>query len=179
MSKSLQKKLDSGALAEYHLHLEKLTVLHEEGNKYKGLATVSYNGSGHEVPVDIVADGKDLAWEVQPGAFLFAVQDQYQKSLADAQVQMAKAASDAQAAIAVASQNADVAMPLSVAQIVAEYEPLNEKCRSGPGNDPATQDACLARNTKYTYIKASGWCWGHKDDGDGARKWVVCNPGDF
>ncbi|WP_186216268.1 hypothetical protein [Burkholderia gladioli] len=181
VSKTLQEKLDQGDLAEYHMHLEKLTVLHEEGNKYKGLATVTFEGKAHEVPVDIIADGKNLAWEVPAGSFMFAAQERFKKSMADVQAQIDRAASQAAAAIASAAQipeSGTNGMPDGVAQLVAEYEGLNEKCRGGSGDASETQDVCASRDTKYTYIKASGWCWGHKNDIGADRKWVMCQAGD-
>ncbi len=181
VSKTLQEKLEQGDLAEYHMHLEKLTVLHEEGNKYKGLAIVTYDGKGHEVPVDIVADGTNLAWEVPAGSFVFAAQEQFRKSMADVQAQMQRAASDAQAAMDAASSKADPydpKMPDSIASLAAQWQILNDKCRGGAGGDPATQEACAERGAKYADIRSAGWCWGHKGDIGADRKWVECSAGD-
>ncbi|WP_186042998.1 hypothetical protein [Burkholderia gladioli] len=181
VSKTLQEKLDQGDLSEYHMHLEKLTVLHEEGNKYKGLAIVTYDGKGHEVPVDIVADGKNLAWEVPAGSFMFAAQEQFRKSMADAQDQIRRAASDAQAAMGAGSSKSDPydpKMPDPIASLAAQWLILNDKCRGGAGGDSATQDACAAREEKYADIRSAGWCWGHKDDIGADRKWVECRAGD-
>lgn len=54
-------------------------------------------------------------------------------------------------------------------------EQLNDKCRGGSGDDPATMQACDMREKAGEQLKKQGWCWG-PDDAIGADKhWIRCN----
>lgn len=51
---------------------------------------------------------------------------------------------------------------------------LNDKCRGGSGDDPATMQACNMRDKAGEQLKKQGWCWG-PDDAIGADKhWIRC-----
>lgn len=177
VTSTLQKKLDSGDLAEYHMKVQKVDVLHEGGNKYKALVTVDLDGKPHDVPLSVVVDGTKVAWETEQGAFLFAAQERIQKSMQQFQAQMAQAASAAQEAAVRIDQQA--AMPDNVRMLTAEWEGFNDQCRGGPGDDASTQAACDKREAVYPKIRSAGWCWGHRDDSGAERTWVQCRPGDI
>jgi hypothetical protein len=79
VEQSMQHNLDSNqGLAQYHLSVQQVTVVPEVGNEYEGLATIrTAKGTQRDVAVHVVAD-KDggMIWQVDPGAFLFAVQEE-------------------------------------------------------------------------------------------------------
>lgn len=53
-------------------------------------------------------------------------------------------------------------------------EQLNDKCRGGSGDDPATWQACDMREKAAEGLKSKGWCWG-PDNAIGADKhWIRC-----
>jgi hypothetical protein len=71
----LQSKLNSDPdFKDYHLTVEKVDLIHDEGNKYAGIATISMGGEEHSVGLKILADGEKVIYETDQGAFLFAVQ---------------------------------------------------------------------------------------------------------
>jgi hypothetical protein len=77
---SMQHSFDSDAqFKEYHLTVSKVQVVNESGNKYRGIATVIYDQESHNVPVEITADGTNVLWQTQQGAFLFIAQKSLQK----------------------------------------------------------------------------------------------------
>ncbi|VWC78562.1 hypothetical protein BLA17378_03750 [Burkholderia aenigmatica] len=179
----LQQKLDSGDLAEFHMSVKEVTVLHETGNKYRAMATVEFEGKPRQIAVSVVADGNQLAWETEQGAFLFAAQEKAQQAIRQFQADMARSASDAAAAANDAQTKIDeaAAMPTmtqDVKEMTSKWEALNDSCR-GSSTDPDQPDgACVKREKLYAQITAAGWCWGHKDDYGYMRRWVKCAPGD-
>lgn len=64
--------------------------------------------------------------------------------------------------------------PKEVAQLIAQEETLNDKCRGGSGDDPATLKACDERDVIFRKIKAKNWCWGHDDQIGADRTWERC-----
>jgi hypothetical protein len=58
-----------------------VVVIKETGNRYQGMATVHYNGFNHQVPVQVTAEGENVIWKTDPGAFMFVVQHQIQRAL--------------------------------------------------------------------------------------------------
>src|SRR5262249_42447307 len=75
---SMQEMFDSDKdYVQYHLQVVNVTVIHENGNKYNGIATLR-NGKGtqHDVLVDVTAtpNGAGL-WHMQGGQLLWAMQD--------------------------------------------------------------------------------------------------------
>lgn len=64
--------------------------------------------------------------------------------------------------------------PKDIAQLIARAERLNDKCRGGPGDDPATEKACGARDVTFRKIKAKNWCWGHDGQVGADRTWERC-----
>jgi hypothetical protein len=58
----------------------KVLVMKESGNKYQGLATVEYKGLERQVPVQVTADGENVMWRTEPGAFMFVIQHEFQRT---------------------------------------------------------------------------------------------------
>lgn len=72
----LQTKLDTEpALSRYHMSVSAVSVMHSNGNEYKGIATVEYNGVSHDVPIEVTADGEKMMWKVDQGGFGFLVDE--------------------------------------------------------------------------------------------------------
>lgn len=68
----LQSRFDSEPeFKRYHLSVSEVNVIHEEGNRYRGLATVSMNAIEHNVNLKILDDGDHGMYELEPGAFNF------------------------------------------------------------------------------------------------------------
>ena len=64
--------------------------------------------------------------------------------------------------------------PEDVAQLMAQEEVLNDKCRGGSGDDKATLKACDERDVILKKIKAKNWCWGHDGQVGADRVWERC-----
>jgi hypothetical protein len=184
---TLQHQLDAGDLQSAHLQVGKITLLHDEGNRYQAMATVTSEGISRDIPLKVLVDGTKVAWQADPGAFAFVAQEQIKQSLAVFRAQTEKAAAEMASQVAATTMseptpsNADaspVTIPANVKILTDQWERLNGNCRGGSGDDPATQKACDARENIYTKIAAQGWCWGHKDDIGADRKWVPCAAGD-
>jgi hypothetical protein len=79
VQQSVQHQLDTDqGLAQYHLSVPKITVIWEFGNDYQGLATIrTKKGTERNVPIHVTADKDNMIWRTDPGAFLFAAQEQY------------------------------------------------------------------------------------------------------
>lgn len=68
----LQQKINEDQLLHrYGLVVTGVEVIREEGNKYKGVATVMMNGEAHDVGLNILADGNNVMYETDPASFLF------------------------------------------------------------------------------------------------------------
>jgi ABC-type uncharacterized transport system auxiliary subunit len=77
---SMQQKFDSDAqFKEWHLSATRVQVLKQSENRYQGMATVMHEGEPQDIPVEITADGSNVMWQVQPGAFMFVAQKELQK----------------------------------------------------------------------------------------------------
>ena len=77
---SMQQKFNSDdQFKEWHLSVTKVQVLKQGDNRFQGIATVLHEGTTHDVPVEITADGLNVIWQVQPGAFMFVAQKELQK----------------------------------------------------------------------------------------------------
>lgn len=77
VKESLQHKLRTDPdLAKLNLAIVDVQLVNKAGNEYKGIATVkTQDGTEHDVPLDVTADGNNVLWETPPGAFLFALRD--------------------------------------------------------------------------------------------------------
>jgi hypothetical protein len=62
-----------------------------------------------------------------------------------------------------------------VAQLMAQEDALDDKCRGGPGDDDATLKACDERELILGKIKANNWCWGHDGQIGADRTWEPCH----
>jgi hypothetical protein len=58
----------------------KVMVMKESGNKYQGMATVEYKGVERQVPVQVTAEGENVMWRTEPGAFMFVIQHEFQRA---------------------------------------------------------------------------------------------------
>jgi len=61
---------------DYNLEIKSVSVVHVEGNKYKGFAEIGYMNKVHNVSLDIVSDGSMVMWEAPPGEFFFILSDE-------------------------------------------------------------------------------------------------------
>ncbi|MEB5772783.1 hypothetical protein MXE95_01430 [Aeromonas caviae] len=79
---SMQEVFDTNQqYKSYGLKVEKVTLVHEQGNKYKGSAIVIYKGNAHNVMINVTADDNNVVWETPPGALLFIFQSELDKLL--------------------------------------------------------------------------------------------------
>ena len=63
-----------------------------------------------------------------------------------------------------------------VASLLARERKLNDRCRGGSGDDPATMKACDERDVLVKKLQARGWCWGREDQIEADKKWEQCAP---
>jgi maltose-binding protein MalE len=79
VQQSMQQELDTNPdFSTYDLHVVKVVVIKASGNQYEGLATVrTKSGAEHAVSVDVTTDGEQIMWKTEPGAFVFAAQDEF------------------------------------------------------------------------------------------------------
>lgn len=63
-----------------------------------------------------------------------------------------------------------------VKELMRQEDLVNDKCRGGAGDDPATEKACTERDGLYDAIKAQGWCWGHDGQSEAEKDWEYCGP---
>jgi len=77
---SMQEKFESDPqFKDWHLTVTGVQVLSKGGNQYQGIAKITHEGTPHDVPVEITADGINVIWQVAPGAFTFVFQKEMQK----------------------------------------------------------------------------------------------------
>ena len=138
----MQKEFNSNSdFSEYHLKVVDLTVVKQNGNQYRGLSKIKYNGKIYKVSVEILMDGNKYMWEIPPENFSFiqkAAIDKYQKeleqTLVEAQKELEKAqqynvqetdysyeVADAQAEAEEATRAAQEAAEYAVAEAVDDY----------------------------------------------------------
>ena len=73
---SMQKILSTDSKFKYHnLTVDSVHVFKNSEYSYKGLASIIYKGSSHNVTIEILVDGDNFMWEAKPGSFLFIAQD--------------------------------------------------------------------------------------------------------
>ena len=76
---SMQETFDSDSnLKKYNLNVDSIQVIKKGENVYKGLVSVMYKGSPHNVMVEILVDGDNIMWEASPGSFMFIAQEELQ-----------------------------------------------------------------------------------------------------
>lgn len=77
---SMQQTFDSDEQFKgLHLSVARVLVVKQGNGSYQGVATVIHEGSTHNVPVEITADGSNVLWQVRPGGFAFIAQKQLEK----------------------------------------------------------------------------------------------------
>lgn len=76
---SMQSTLDTDAgFASFDLTVRSVTLVKAQGNEYDGLAKVSTpTGPERTVAVHVTFDGEQMLWKTEPGAFMFAAQEQF------------------------------------------------------------------------------------------------------
>lgn len=164
-----QKRLSSEeGYANLHATVSSVTLIKDQGNRYEGVATVMLDGVAHEVPVKVLADGKSVMYEAEPTALTFLLQAQIKKLF------------PAPAALGAprTAPAPEAAMTDDVARLTAQWQSLNDACRGGSGDSPATGASCEAREVAYRAVRDRGWCWGHRDDTTAERRWTRCSVGD-
>jgi len=76
---SMQETLSTDSdLQEYNLKVDNVQVFKKNENSYKGLASIIYKGSSHDITVEILVDGDNVMWEAAPGSFMFVAQEELQ-----------------------------------------------------------------------------------------------------
>lgn len=58
--------------------------------------------------------------------------------------------------------------------LIKQADKLNDQCRGGSGDNPATIKACDKRDKLVVQLKAKGWCYGHEGQAEFQRKWEKC-----
>lgn len=66
--------------------------------------------------------------------------------------------------------------PPEVAALMKQEEQLNNQCRGGSGDLPATKEACNRRETLLSNIAEKGWCWGKDGQFGHEKNWSKCEP---
>ncbi len=66
---------------DYQLEIEHVQVLKEGENRYQGIARVRHEGDVHDVPIHVTADGDNVMWRTDQGAFFFVAQEAFRKAL--------------------------------------------------------------------------------------------------
>ena len=79
----LQKKIDGSPLKDLGLHVGKVVVIHDQGSRYQGIATVTMDGEDHDVAVKILVDDERIMTETDPSEFAFAAQAAFRKEMSE------------------------------------------------------------------------------------------------
>lgn len=64
--------------------------------------------------------------------------------------------------------------PASVRPLLAQDARLDERCRGGLGDDPATDRACRQRAVVEKRINRLGYCWGPDGSVEADKRWMRC-----
>jgi hypothetical protein len=74
---------------------------------------------------------------------------------------------------------ADTPPPQNVRDMLKTEDRLDDKCRGGSGDSPATQKACNDRDKLIEKLRKSGWCWGNgrPNQIEADKKWQTCAKG--
>ena len=57
---------------------------------------------------------------------------------------------------------------------IDRWQTLNSACRGGSGDDPATMQACDAREAASDSLEALGWCYGESGQAGFEMEWHRC-----
>lgn len=63
--------------------------------------------------------------------------------------------------------------------LIKQWESLDQKCRGGSGDSPATEVACDRREKVAGQIKPTGWCYGDDSLPTAYWKWHICKKGSW
>lgn len=77
-------------------------------------------------------------------------------------------------ALAIAGAAHGAEPPANVARLIQQLDPLNEACRGGSGDSPATKRACAQRDRKFNEITKAGWCLGPDSAPAYQQTWMQC-----
>jgi hypothetical protein len=76
---SMQETLSTDSnFKEYNLKVDSVKALKKGDNTYKGLVSIIYKGSSHDITVEIIVDGGNVMWEAAPGSFMFIAREEFQ-----------------------------------------------------------------------------------------------------
>ncbi|WP_151743011.1 MULTISPECIES: hypothetical protein [unclassified Acinetobacter] len=66
--------------------------------------------------------------------------------------------------------------PKEIQKQIEQVEKLNDKCRGGSGDDPATIKACDKRDQFVKNVEKKGYCYGalNKDASVSQYQWLPC-----
>jgi len=79
--RSMQHKFTNDLeLSKLRVAIAKVVVIKETGNSYQGIATVLHDGKEWQVPVQVTADGDNVLWRTEPGAFAFVVMNDLKRA---------------------------------------------------------------------------------------------------
>ncbi|MCJ8169801.1 SPOR domain-containing protein [Atopomonas sediminilitoris] len=77
---SIQETLDSDKkYSKYGMQVDSVSVVMEEGNRYKGIAYISLEEAQYPIAITVISDGEKLIWSAGPGQFAFLVQHEWRK----------------------------------------------------------------------------------------------------
>lgn len=58
--------------------------------------------------------------------------------------------------------------------LIKQADKLNDQCRGGSGDNPATIKACDKRDKLFDELASKGWCYGHEGQAGYERQWEKC-----
>lgn len=58
--------------------------------------------------------------------------------------------------------------------LIKQADKLNNQCRGGSGDNPATMKACDKRDKLIEVLASKGWCYGHEGQAGYERQWEKC-----
>lgn len=64
--------------------------------------------------------------------------------------------------------------PPDIVPLLERERWLNDRCRGGSADDPATADYCAVRDRADEELKALGWCWGPPEQIEALKEWHPC-----
>lgn len=77
----MQNKFNTEQIAKLNIKVKKVITIHEEGNKYKGVATVEMDGKPHDITIKVIYDGQHIMYEADESQLSFISQKIIENSL--------------------------------------------------------------------------------------------------
>ena len=72
---SMQNTFDTDPeFKKWNMEVLNVQVFKQGDNNYKGLANIAFDGTSHDVVLQIAVDGENVMWEAPAGSFLFVAQ---------------------------------------------------------------------------------------------------------